>query len=180
MTLPFKRIQPWQRGLIVGALVSAAGILGSLSGGFAFLERHPVIRAKFAIHQMFGKRLGIACTLALRQGASIPVRAQIGARDWLTFNQRNHRSFGVGAFGRSQFGTVQRSQSNDNCANFNRVAISHVGHSTIESVDAASGWRTPHQQRPHHRQGNKAKTNVRDIVRAAVSSPAPQLPEQSA
>ncbi|MGD1849045.1 MAG: CHASE2 domain-containing protein [Cyanophyceae cyanobacterium] len=38
MTLPFKRIQPWQRGLIVGALVSAAGILGSLSGGFAFLE----------------------------------------------------------------------------------------------------------------------------------------------
>ncbi|MEM6502359.1 MAG: CHASE2 domain-containing protein [Cyanobacteria bacterium P01_C01_bin.89] len=38
MTLPFKRIQPWQRGLIIGALVSAVGILGSLSGGFAFLE----------------------------------------------------------------------------------------------------------------------------------------------
>ncbi|MEM9771655.1 MAG: CHASE2 domain-containing protein [Cyanobacteria bacterium P01_D01_bin.73] len=38
MTLFFKRMQPWQRGLIVGTIVSAVGIFGSLSGGFAFLE----------------------------------------------------------------------------------------------------------------------------------------------
>ncbi|MEM1426733.1 MAG: CHASE2 domain-containing protein, partial [Cyanobacteria bacterium P01_H01_bin.130] len=38
MTLLPKRFQPWQRGLLVGGMASAIGILGSLSGAFAFLE----------------------------------------------------------------------------------------------------------------------------------------------
>lgn len=38
MTLFFKRIQPWQRGLIIGSIISLIGIAGSLSGALAFLE----------------------------------------------------------------------------------------------------------------------------------------------